>query len=110
MQITEVRVYPVSRPDERLLTYATLTFDDAFVVRDLRIIRGNGGLFVAMPSRKRQDGTYSDVAHPLKPDLRKQIEDQVIGAYQNELEKGQGDFPADLSESLSPDSPANLAV
>lgn len=110
MQITEVRVYPVSRPDERLLAYATLTFDDAFVVRDLRIIRGNGGLFVAMPSRKRQDGTYSDVAHPLKPDLRKQIEDMVIGAYQSEVDKGEGGFSTGISESLNPDSEANLAV
>lgn len=87
MEITEVRVYPVTRPDERLLAYATLTFDDEFVVRDLRIIRGNGGIFVAMPSRKRQDGTYSDVAHPLRPELRKKIEDQVLQAYHVETAK-----------------------
>lgn len=110
MEITEVRVYPVTRPDERLLAYATLTFDDEFVVRDLRVIRGNGGIFVAMPSRKRQDGTYSDVAHPLKPELRKRIEDQVLQAYHAEKAKG----PAGLDEGDSrPDldpAPRPLAV
>lgn len=85
MEITEVRVYPVAHEDDRLLAYATLTFDDAFVVRDLRVIRGNTGLFVAMPSRKRQDGTYSDVAHPLKPDLRHAIEQRVVSAYEAEM-------------------------
>ncbi len=90
MQITEVRVYPVTHEDERLLGYATITFEAAFVVRDLRLIRGTHGLFVAMPSRKRSDGTYSDIAHPLNPDLRMQIETKVIAAYQEQLEKQQG--------------------
>ncbi|MCG3196435.1 MAG: septation protein SpoVG family protein [Candidatus Omnitrophica bacterium] len=90
MEITEVRVYPVTHEDERLLGYATITFDAAFVVRDLRLIRGTGGLFVAMPSRKRADGTYSDVAHPLNPDLRQKIETKVIAAYQEQIEKLRG--------------------
>jgi len=81
MEITEVRVYPVTQNDDRLVAFATITFERAFVVRDLRIIRGKNGLFVAMPSRKRHDGTYSDVAHPLGQDLRNQIEEKVIGAY-----------------------------
>ncbi len=81
MEITEVRVYPVNQNDERLVAFATITFDHAFVVRDLRIIRGKNGLFVAMPSRKRHDGTYSDVAHPLGQDLRNQIEEKVIGEF-----------------------------
>ncbi|MCA9412036.1 MAG: septation regulator SpoVG [Candidatus Omnitrophica bacterium] len=81
MEITEVRVYPVNQNDDRLLAFATITFEHAFVVRDLRIIRGKNGLFVAMPSRKRHDGTYSDVAHPLGQDLRSQIEEKVIGEF-----------------------------
>jgi stage V sporulation protein G len=87
MEITEVRVFPVSHRDERLLAFATIIFDNCFVVRDLRIIRGNGGLFVAMPSRKRSDGTYSDVAHPLHADLRQKIEERVILAFQEEAAK-----------------------
>lgn len=110
MEITEVRVYPVTRPDERLLAYATLTFDDEFVVRDLRIIRGNGGVFVAMPSRKRQDGTYSDVAHPLKPELRKKIEDQVLQAYEAEKARGDTGIDEDDSRSDMDSSPRPFAV
>jgi stage V sporulation protein G len=87
MEITEVRVFPVAHRDERLLAFATIILEASFVVRDLRIIRGNTGLFVAMPSRKRSDGTYSDVAHPLKPELRKTIEEKVIGEYHSEMER-----------------------
>lgn len=110
MEITEVRVYPVTRPDERLLAYATLTFDDEFVVRDLRIIRGNGGVFVAMPSRKRQDGTYSDVAHPLRPELRKKIEDQVLQAYHAEIAKPQSERAAEDAGSGLEQAPKQIAV
>ena len=63
MNITEVRVFPVG--EERLKGYATIIFDDCFIVRDLKIINGNTGLFVAMPSKKRKDGTFKDTAHPL---------------------------------------------
>jgi stage V sporulation protein G len=103
MEITEVRVFPVSHRDERLLAFATLIFDDCFVVRDLRIIRGNGGLFVAMPSRKRSDGTYSDVAHPLHADLRQKIEERVIAAFQEEAAKP----PA---EAKAEEAPASAKV
>jgi stage V sporulation protein G len=116
MEITEVRVFPVSHRDERLLAFATIILDASFVVRDLRIIRGNTGLFVAMPSRKRSDGTYSDVAHPLRPELRKTIEEKVIGEYHSEMErqKEKGDPQrADSSAETAPDShqePQRIAV
>jgi len=116
MEITEVRVFPVSHRDERLLAFATIILDASFVVRDLRIIRGNTGLFVAMPSRKRSDGTYSDVAHPLNPDLRKKIEEKVIGEFQNEMARqkkvgGSGERPD--SSPAAPDGtqePQRVAV
>jgi len=88
MEITEVRVFPIAREDERLRAFATIVFENCFVVRDLRVIQGNGGLFVAMPSRKRSDGTYSDVAHPLVPELRNYIEAKVIGEYHRQMESG----------------------
>ena len=56
MEVTEVRVFPVN--EEKLKAYVTITFDDCFVVRDLKVINGNDGLFVAMPSKKRKDGTF----------------------------------------------------
>ncbi|UCD48463.1 MAG: septation regulator SpoVG [Deltaproteobacteria bacterium] len=83
MQVTEVKVYPV-QDDEKLKAYATIVFDGCFVVRDLKIIQGSEGLFVAMPSKKKKDGTYRDVAHPLNNETRRRIEEAVIGEYERE--------------------------
>ncbi|HWP34972.1 MAG TPA: septation regulator SpoVG [Thermodesulfobacteriota bacterium] len=80
MQVTEVRVFPVN--EERLKAYATITFDGCFVVRDLKIIHGNSGLFVAMPSKKRKDGTFKDTAHPLNNETREMIEAKVLSEYE----------------------------
>lgn len=85
MEVTDVKVFPVN--EERLKAYATITFDDCFVVRDLKIIHGNSGLFVAMPSKKRKDGTFKDTAHPLNNQTRKMIESKVLDCYERELEK-----------------------
>ncbi|HAS52981.1 MAG: septation protein SpoVG [Nitrospirae bacterium GWC2_57_13] len=84
MEITEVRVFPVSN-EERLKAYATITIDNVFLVRDLRIINGNNGLFVAMPSRKMKDGTFKDIAHPLNGETRQVIESKVLAEYEREL-------------------------
>lgn len=85
MNITEVRVFPVS--EERLKGYATIIFDECFIVRDLKIIHGNTGLFVAMPSKKRKDGTFKDTAHPLNNSTRRMIEDRVLDEYRKELDR-----------------------
>ena len=85
MNITEVRVFPVS--EERLKGYATIIFDDCFIVRDLKIIHGNTGLFVAMPSKKRKDGTFKDTAHPLNNSTRRMIEERVLDEYRKELDR-----------------------
>ncbi|MBI5182265.1 MAG: septation regulator SpoVG [Nitrospirae bacterium] len=85
MQVTEVRVFPVN--EEKLKAYVTITFDDSFVVRDLKIIKGSNGLFVAMPSKKRKDGTFKDTAHPLNNETRQMIETKVLAEYEKELAK-----------------------
>jgi stage V sporulation protein G len=85
MEVTEVRVFLAEEEDERLKAYATVTFDNCFVVRDLKIISGNTGLFVAMPSKKRKDGTYKDVAHPIHSDFRQSLEQTVLGKYDDEI-------------------------
>ncbi len=85
MDVTEVRVFPVQ--EDRLRAYVTVTFDHCFVVRDLNVINGNNGLFVAMPSKKRKDGTYRDTAHPLDNRTRQMIETRVLAAYTRELQK-----------------------
>jgi len=82
LEITEVRVFPVH--EDKLKAYATVTFDDCFVVRDLKVIHGNSGLFVAMPSKKRKDGSFKDIAHPLNNDFRAKIEKAVLDAYEKE--------------------------
>jgi stage V sporulation protein G len=83
MRITEVKVFPVN--EERLKAYVTITIEDCFVVRDLKIIKGNEGLFVAMPSKKRKDGQFKDIAHPLNQETRDEIERAVFEAFENEV-------------------------
>ena len=83
MKITEVNVFPVN--EERLKAYVSITINDCFVVRDLKIILGNGGLFVAMPSKKRKDGQFRDIAHPLNQETRDEIEKSVFDAYENAI-------------------------
>ena len=85
MDVTEVRVFPVE--EDRLKAYVTITFDNCFVVRDLKVIEGNKGLFVAMPSKKRKDGTYRDMAHPLNNETRYMIEVRVLEEYRREMQK-----------------------
>ncbi len=85
MDVTEVRIFPVQ--EDRLKAYVTITFDHCFVVRDLKVINGNNGLFVAMPSKKRKDGTYRDTAHPLDNKTREMIESRVLTEYSKEIEK-----------------------
>jgi len=88
MEVTEVRVFPVD--EEKLRAYVTITFDHCFVIRDLKIIRGTTGLFISMPSKKRKDGSYKDIAHPLNNETRRMIEEKVIAEYQKVLAEGGG--------------------
>ncbi len=85
MEITEVKVFPVN--EDKLKAYVTIIFDNCFVVRDLKIIHGNTGLFVAMPSKKRKDGTFRDIAHPLNSEMRTKIEQIILAEYKGELKK-----------------------
>lgn len=85
MEITEVRVS--ARNEDRLKAYVTVTFDNSFVVRHIRIVKTEKGLLVSMPSRKLPDGTYKDIAHPISQDFRKKLESKVLAAYEEELQK-----------------------
>lgn len=88
MEVTEVRVFPVD--EEKLKAYVTITIDHCFVIRDLKIIHGTTGLFVSMPSKKRKDGTYKDIAHPINNETRRMIEEKIIAEYEKVLEGGGG--------------------
>ena len=107
MEITEVRVFPVN--EEKLKAYATITFDHCFVVRDLKVIQGNNGLFVAMPSKKRKDGTFKDTAHPLNTETREMIEAKVLAEYRNELERTGAPPPEVGNRKLSAEEQAAAA-
>ncbi|GIM46039.1 putative septation protein SpoVG 1 [Collibacillus ludicampi] len=81
VQITDVRLRRVNT-DGRMKAIASITIDHEFVVHDLRLIEGNNGLFVAMPSRRSPDGEFRDIAHPITPKARQMIEDAVLAAYE----------------------------
>ena len=86
VEITEVRVS--LRDDEKLKAFVSITLNDSFVIRGLKIIHGNTGLFVEMPSRKRPDGQHQDLAHPINDATRKYLTDIVMAEYHRELGQG----------------------
>ena len=76
MQITQIKVFPVE--EDKLRAYVTITLDHCFAIHDLKIIRGAAGYFVSMPSKKRKDGNYKDVAHPINAETRTMIEEKIM--------------------------------
>jgi len=79
MEITDIKIFLVQ--EERLKAYVSIIIDDCFVIRDIKIIRGNTDLFVAMPSKKRKDGTFRDIAHPINSETRSHMEDTILSFY-----------------------------
>ncbi|MBD5403979.1 MAG: septation regulator SpoVG [Treponema sp.] len=80
MQITELRIRKVE-DEGKLRAYVTVTFDSCFVVHNVKIIEGQNGLFIAMPSRKTANGEYKDVAHPISPEFRNELQTKIIEEY-----------------------------
>ena len=85
MHMTEIKVFPVN--EEKLKAYVTVVLDNCFVVRDLKVINGSTGLFVAMPSKRRKDGSFKDIAHPLNQETRSQMEKLILQAYGEEVNR-----------------------
>ncbi len=86
MQISEIRIHIMN--EERLKAFASVTFDNCFVVRNMKVVQGNKGVFLCMPSRKLADGTHKDMVHPITQEFRKYLEDNVLKAYEEELKRG----------------------
>ncbi len=84
MQITDIRVRVVSK-DSKMKAVVSVTFDDAFVVHDIKVIEGEKGLFIAMPSKKTPDGEYRDIAHPINGDMRAALQDAILTKYEEAL-------------------------
>ena len=80
MQITDVRVRKISK-EGKLKAVASITLDDVFVVHDIKVIEGEKGLFIAMPSRKTSDGEYRDIAHPINSETRARLQELILDAY-----------------------------
>ena len=80
MKVTDVRLRKI-QTDGRMKALVSITLDEAFVIHDLRVIEGNSGLFVAMPSKRTPDGEFRDIAHPINSDMRQEIQDAVIKVY-----------------------------
>jgi len=81
VQVTEVRISAAPEPNERLRAFATVTIDDCFVVRGVKVIEVATGYLVAMPSRRRPDGSFQDLAHPIHAGARAEMERAVLGAF-----------------------------
>lgn len=85
MQITDIRIRKTER-DGKLKAVASITIDDEFVVHDIKIIDGDKGMFIAMPSRKTTDGEYKDIAHPIKSTTREEMQRLILDKYHTEIE------------------------
>ncbi|MEA1911119.1 MAG: septation regulator SpoVG [Spirochaetota bacterium] len=85
MNITDIRIRRVGA-DGKLKAYVTVTFDDCFVVHNIKVIEGKNGAFIAMPSRKTKTGEYKDVAHPINSDFRSILQTDILSAYEKEAE------------------------
>jgi len=81
MQITDVRVRKITK-EGKLRAVVSITIDNEFVVHDIKVIEGEKGLFIAMPSRKSADGEYRDVAHPINTDTRERIQNLILDKYE----------------------------
>ena len=84
MTVTDVRVRKINS-DGKMKAIVSVTFDDEFVVHDIKIIEGQNGLFIAMPSRKLADGEFRDIAHPINSETRTKIQDAVFAEYEKEI-------------------------
>ncbi|EAC4531808.1 septation regulator SpoVG [Listeria cossartiae subsp. cayugensis] len=100
MQVTDVRLRRVET-DGRMRAIASITLDEEFVVHDIRVIDGNNGLFVAMPSKRGVDGEFRDIAHPINSDTRAKIQEVVLAEYERVGEEEAAAVTEEESESVS---------
>lgn len=88
MNITDVRVRKIAK-EGAMKAVASITLDDEFVIHDIKVIEGEKGLFIAMPSRKTAEGDYRDIAHPISREAREVVQSTILEAYENVLLSGE---------------------
>ena len=86
MTITDVRIRKIAS-EGKMKAVVSITFDNEFVVHDIKVIEGQNGLFIAMPSRKTPDGEFKDIAHPINTDTREKIQNSILKAYEEAMEE-----------------------
>jgi stage V sporulation protein G len=104
MEITQVKVFPVE--EERLKAYVSIVLDDCFLVSDLKVIQGPNGVFVSMPSKRKKNGEFKDVAHPLNRETREKMERRILSEY----EKVRSEAPIDRPVEIPEEEPAREAA
>lgn len=87
MKITDIRIRGIDR-DGKMKAVVSVTFDNEFVVHDIKIIEGEKGLFIAMPSRRDSEGEYRDIAHPIRSSMRQMMQQAILERYKEECERG----------------------
>jgi len=108
MEITDVKVIPVD--DEKLKAFVSIVIDHCFVVTDIKVIHGPKGLFVSMPSKKRKDGTFKDIAHPLNNQTRQYLEERVLSVYKQQVSHEEPSSPAAPAEPAAAPQEAQPAA
>ena len=87
MEITEVKVYPVR--DKKLRAFVSIVLDGSFMVNDIKVIQGKEGFFISMPSRRKKNGRFKDIAHPLNQETRQAMEERIVAEYQRVADGGE---------------------
>lgn len=87
LNITDIKVRKIQTENGKLKAIASITIDDCFAIHDIKVIAGDSGDFIAMPSRKTPDGEYKDIVHPINTETRELIKEKILSAYAEELKK-----------------------
>lgn len=107
MKVTDVRMRKLVT-DSRMKALVSITLDEAFVIHDLRVIEGNNGLFVAMPSKRTSDGEFRDIAHPINSEMRQEIQEAVMKVYDETEAVEPGTNTVDVAEDATSEAPSQL--
>ena len=104
MNITQVKVFPVA--EEKLKAYVSIVLDDCFLVSDLKVIQGPNGLFISMPSKRKKNGEFKDIAHPLNRETRERMEKRILEEYERVKASTPVAAPPSGTESMTGEAPA----
>jgi stage V sporulation protein G len=97
MEITEVKIFPIR--DKKLRAFVSIVLDGSFMVNDIKVINGQDGLFISMPSRRKKSGRFKDIAHPLNQETRQAMEERIIAEYRRVAEDGEAERSAPDQEA-----------